>query len=247
MKYFQIKLNEIMKNIEMIDSPDNNIPINEPTFINALNQFAGFVGRLQMGMNTISGALQSIYTIDASYNNSIKDVNILSTFIDKCIENGIPPKYISYNAYLISDTNLKGNGSEGSENNPRWGQSRVAFFPSNDKKVIHKIALSGFGIRANKSEYDISEKFIKNGGKVFIAAIINTTPSFSVISAERVSTTKPANLYDDIKNLRDKLFRFAQTNDIPLDIRGDIHEDNVGYKNGKCVALDYGNTRRIIM
>lgn len=247
MRYFQIKLNEINKMLEMVDTPDNSIPIDEKDFLKGLNQFASFAAQLQMGMNTVSGALQSIYTIDAKYNDTIGDINTLSSFIDKCIKYAIPPKYVSYNAYLISNPSLKGDGSEGNENSPRWGQTRVVFFPKNNKKVIHKIALSGFGIRANKSEYDISEKFINNGGQNLIAAVVSTTPSLAIISAERVNISKGNNLYDDIKRLRNKLFEFTQKNDIALDIRGDIHEDNVGYKNGKCVAIDYGNNKRIMM
>ena len=243
MKEFQIKLNKIMKMLEVVDVPYDNININNQSYISALNGFAGFAAALQMGMNTVSGALQSVYIIDGKYVGAIDNIDKLSEFIAKCIEIGVPPKYVSYNAYLISTPTIKGDGSEGDEDSPRWGQSRVVLFPKNNDNLVYKVALSGFGIRSNKSETLISQKFVSNGGGDLLSEVLYNTPNSAIISAQRVIVRKTPN-HNDINKLKDRLIEFTKDHSIPLDITADIHEDNVGYKNGHCVAIDYGATYR---
>lgn len=243
---FQIKLNEMAKIVELFDLPNNSIMVMNPTLLKKLNEFANIASDLQMGMNSISGCLQHVYEINARYLNSIHNIEDLSLFVGKCIQSGIPPKYISYNAYLISDSSIKGDGIKGDKDNPKWGQSRVVFFPLDNKNIVYKIALSGFGIRANKSEYDISEVFEKNGGSHLIAKVIKNISNFYIISMELVEDRKIDELHPDIDDLKRKLYNFTKDHNIPLDIRDDIRHKNVGYKNGKCVALDYGMSQRMI-
>jgi hypothetical protein len=242
MEYFQLKFNEIMKELEALGDLENHNNLNNNRVIDKLNGFAGFCGRVQMGMNNISGALQQLYVIDAKYRNCIKDVETLSMFVDKCIQSAIPPKYISYNAYLVSNVNLKGDGSEGNENHPRWGQTRVVFFPIDNRTVIHKIALSGYGVRCNRNEYRITDKFKSEGGSDLLALVVSHTPSFGIITAERVNI--PGDISSsELEKIRTKVRLFANKKNLPIAIT-DIHSGNVGVKHKNYVITDYGNNAR---
>jgi hypothetical protein len=240
----QEKVNEFTKACEIIDIPED-LRYSKETIEN-LNLLGGFASVLQMGINTITGTMSQIYTIDKKYYESINDIESLSKFVEECIKNNIPPKYLAYNSYLVSTRLIKGDGSEGNENEPIWGQSRVVFFPYK-KKIVYKLALSGFGARSNKSEIAISQKFKDNGGDYLIAPIISSSKNSIIITAERVLKPTPSQLVNvpDFVNLLEK---FLNKHKIPLDLSVDIKQNpgNVGIRNGKLVAIDYAMAQRIV-
>lgn len=251
--HFQRKLNEVHAYLEKIDSPDSsdNSPQNR-YLIQSMNTFAARMSDLQMGINSLTSIIQSSYQVDARFQGSVKDVEKLSLFVDDCIKAGFPPKFIANNCYLISSSSIKGDGSKGNMENPIWGQSRLVFFPpnstSNNGPIVLKIALSGWGVRANKSESSITQKFLsadKTEGMEIIAPVLATTKSSSVISAEKVLVKDEKEVTkNEIDLVVSKLNQFTAKHQIPLDISGDIHEGNVGYRNGQPLATDYGMASR---
>lgn len=244
---FQKKLNTLNEKIKSIDIPEMNALIargdKNSKILEVINNIAFTLSKVQMGMNSITSAVQNAYIIDAKYMNRIKNTETLSKFVGSCINAGIPPKYIGYNIYVASNAVIKGDGSHGDENNPIWGQSRVVLFPEDTSK-IHKIALSGWGLRANKSEKLVSDKFKQVGDTSLIATVTSGTKNQVIIDAERVDTSKPVS-DNDISKLRDAIVDFAQRHNIPLKLDEDLHEDNVAYRNGKPIAIDYGMAWRM--
>lgn len=237
---FQKEVNELNRSIESVDIPErgaveeaNNVKITE-----TVNKIASTIASIQMGINTITSTIRSCYMADASYFETIDTTETLSEFVGKCIEGAVPPKYISYNSYLLSTKKLKGDGDR---YKPCWGQSRVVFFPE-DKNVVHKIALSGWGIRANKSEMLISDKF-KGETSSLLALVLKSTKNNVIIDMERVDT-KRKKPEKKIEDLIENIQSFAKKSGIPLDIGMDIHAGNVGFKGNNIVAVDYGNIIR---
>lgn len=240
---FQSWLNKMNDDIKLIEDPsitiDNQIGWFSVQFLNTLS---GILSNIQMGMNIITLGITSANMIDASYYGSISDTKTLGIFIKKCIDAGIPSKYVAYNAYLISDRSIR--GEKGDARHPIWGQTRVVFFPPNEE-IIHKVALNGLGIRANYSEYKISDAFRKSGGSDLIALVTGITEDSTVIDAERIGKASmlKANM-KEIQSLADKINEISDKNNIPMNITADLHYMNVGIKNGHLAALDYGMSRR---
>lgn len=240
---FQTKLNDLQTATEILDTPDNVIHHNY-FVIAILNQFSKFVSGLQMGINTITATAIGIYQIDASYYESIKDLKTFSKFVDVCVKSSIPSKYIANNVYLVCAPNIK--GSKGGENNPIWGQSRVVFFPNDNKGLVYKVALSGWGVKCNKSEYNISEAFKKHGGDYLLAPTLDISTEGTVSVAERVQMLKNNGIFDQSKilKLQGDIRDFCRINKIPLNLGGDLHGGNIGIRHGKFVALDYAYANR---
>lgn len=237
---FQKRLNEINNSIQKVDIPEEgtiNMDGNNE-ILDAVNEVAGQVASLQMGINAITSTIRNAYIADASYYETIDSTKTLSEFVGKCIEAAVPSKYISYNVYLLSTKKLKGKGDK---DKPCWGQTRVVFFPE-DKSIVHKVALSGWGIRANRSEISISNKF-KGEGSSLLALAIGSSENAAVIDMERADTDRSKDRAD-IMQLKSRLSKFAQDHRIPLDIGLDVHSKNVGFKGNSLVAIDYGNLMR---
>lgn len=239
---FQSKLNELQEGSESLDAPDDSINARY-RITDTLNIFSIFISSAQMGINILTATATGLYRIDGRYYESIKNINILSQFVDKCIKAAVPPKYIAYNAYLVSAPEIK--GSKGNEDNPIWGQSRVVFFPTQNDKVVYKLALSGWGVRSNKSEYVVSEAFKKYGGEHLISATIGISKESTLIVSERVEEFDENNGdISKIIRLKDEIGQFCRKNNIKLEIDGDLHSGNVGVRNGKVIAIDYAYSIR---
>jgi hypothetical protein len=198
-----------------------------------------------MGINAITSVITNSFIVDMKYYQSIKDINMLSEFVDECIISGIPAKYISYNCYIMAHPSIRGNGSKGDKDNPIWGQSRVVFFPPN-KDIVHKIALSQWGIRANKSEIEVSNKLSSVGNSKIIATVIDKTENRCIINAEKLNTeTKiDPNVAKDFLN---SVKNILKQNNIPLDITADVNYrtgHNLGIKDGKPAIIDYAISTR---
>lgn len=237
--------NDINKLIELI-SPFSMADNNEYVFkdraaLEWANQFCTFCEVLQFSMNAFSSTLKGSYTVDGRYYETINDVGALAEFVSKSIKAGIPPKYIGYNCYLMSSKEIKGDGSNGNENAPCWGQSRLVLFPTNTPNV-HKIALSGLGIESNRTEVAVSNEFRKHQGENLITLVTGKTSNYAIIDSEKVQNNRRVESFD-IMSLKAKLNAFTSRFKIPIDVT-DVHERNVGYKNGQLVCLDYGFSSR---
>ena len=212
-------------------------------FINMLNNYTDYLSIMQMTLNAISISLSNMLVLDARYKGSIKNINDLSKFIDKCIYNGIPSKYIAYNAYLISDESIHGSDSSKNEKNPSWGQSRVVFFP--DESKVYKIALNGMGVDANKVENKITD-ILKSDKKSlkYIAPIFNSYNDSVIISAEKVDARKGLVSDNDAEAVANKLNDALEKLNMKSTRIYDIHADNCGIRrsdgsNQICI-IDYG-------
>lgn len=242
---FQKSLNELIAEFEKFHDIDNTNINNDVVF--TLNKISDFLSDLQMQMNALTSAFTNAYIVDKKYYGSIKNIDELSQFVNKCIDAGIPHKYLAYNIYIVSSNKLKGYGSNGDENNPVWGQSRVVLYPSSDKNIVYKIALSKWGIASNKIEFDISKKLesVPDGGSVI--AFTNSITQNNVISTmERVDLLSKNKISDsDLDKLKSKLNSICKDNNIKLDLTQDIHRGNVALKNRKLVCIDYAFVSRI--
>jgi hypothetical protein len=249
---FQVRMSEANKVLEKLDSINEQLEYNYDT-IDILNYVSSVLFSLQMGVNAITATCQYVFTIDAKYREAVSDVNQLGQFVNKCINAGIPPKYIAYNSYLLCTPSIKGdNNSPNQLYNPIWGQTRFTFFPPNSE-ILYKMPLSGIGIRANKTEAEIYNAFNKAGkGDDYLTAIPSITSDNCVQTVEKIDIKASKNRIKMMGPKVDSLCRKLEENinevikqlKLPVAI-GDIHENNIGLnKHNKWVILDYGSTAR---
>lgn len=230
------KLNEKVSKTDMI-----TVDIDKDK-LEIVNNIANKLARLQLGLNSITASITQSYVVDGKYKDCVNNCEDLSKFIQNSIESGIPPKYIMYNIYILSSDKIKGDASQGNENDPIWGQTRLVLFPV-DKQIVHKVALSGWGLRANKAEENISKRFNKLGHNDLLANIVSTTKNRYIVDAQRAIMDKDVS-YDKINELKTNIDSVCKSNKINIDLTFDIHEKNVGIINNKLVAIDYGNINR---
>lgn len=239
LKEFSATINKLNEKVSKTDMITVDIDKDKLEIVNIIGRQ---LGRLQLGLNYITATITQSYIVDARYNGSVDNCEDLSKFVQNAIESGIPPKYIMYNAYILSSEKIKGDGSQGNENDPIWGQSRLVMFPPRDK-IVHKIALSGWGLRANKVEETISKRFNKLGHSDLLANIVSTSNNRYIVDAQRAVMDE--NISDDkIVDLRANIDSVCKSNKINIDMTFDIHKKNVGIINNKLVAIDYGNIDR---
>lgn len=245
---FQKRLNEMIQKFETFH--DDNLSFGNPNereyedTILIINGIAEHLANLQMCMNALTTAFTHAFLVDEKYMNTVNDIETLSKFVETCINAGIPHKYLGYNVYLVSTPALKGNGDNGDQNNPIWGQSRVVLYPNQNKRVVYKVALSRWGIGANYSEYQVSEK-MKNKTADCLALTKSITANHAVTSMERLVLPDRNTVREmDLENLRDILKNDAEKLNMRMDISGDIHAGNIGYKDpsdrSKFACIDYG-------
>lgn len=237
---FQKSLNDIMKLIGNVDI-SNEVKFENSNVMQTLNNIASYCAKLQMSMNSFTRVAAEVHKIDATYMGSVKTQETLDKFVKAMIDSGIPPKYIGYNTYLACDVSLK--GTKGDENNPIWGQSRLVLFPEGSKDDIIKVALSGWGLQSNRSEYETSQVFVKNGGSDLISVTKSIGASGATILSERIQANGNSISGMAISSFVQKLNNFIIRKKIPYSI-GDLHGGNVGTKNGQVVALDYAWSNR---
>ena len=191
--------------------------------------------------------MQNSYQVNGDYETN--DIETLSKFVEECIRGAIPTKYIANNVYLISHPDLKGDGSQGNDKNPIWGQTRLVLFPMKTESIVYKIAISGIGIRANKSEYMITQKFSNIPEAInLIAKIIDKTSNSVIISAKRLKTLPKEEWTKEygkeVIAMKEKLRKIQNKHKLPIDMTKDIHRFNVGYDDDIMKVIDYGLTKR---
>lgn len=232
----QTKFNTLWKLVDKcsIASTDNIVSDNshQESLQFLLNKMANF----QMGFNKIGIALQEIYFIDKAYFESVNDLNKLDQFVDEMITGGMPPKYIQQNAWLVASKAIKGSSNK---DKPIWGQSRVVFFPDDNTDIVHKIAMSGFGINGNKNEVFVTNKFGNAAGN-FVSKITSAEKNNAVVSAIRVDTSQEPN-EGETKLAAENINAYIKSKGLKFFI-GDLHSKNFGRnKRNQLVVVDYGS------
>ena len=216
----------------LLDQRDKN------AFITSINNLGNFSSNIQMGLNAFTNAIMSSFNISAKWLDTIKTKEKLSEFVDKMIKNNIGAKFIARNVYLACDKSLKGSNAD--LEHPIFGQSRLVLFPDSDKNIVHKVALSKWGVNGNMNEKYISDTLLKADPRSnkLIAKTIEIIGSGSVTSSERVVPVKPSQ--NEIAKTAEKLSNIIDNKKLNIAI-GDLHDGNVGKRqNGQVVLMDYG-------
>ena len=233
METMQGMVNKLAIHVEKFDAYFSSIS-NQKDVIEAMNGIASTVGSFQMGLNSLSIGLAGAYKIDSSYYGVVNTPDKLAEFVLKCIEGKIPPKYVAYNATIISSPELKGD-EENVEDNPVMGQSRAVLFPRN-KGIVYKIAISRWGIQANQNEYNVCKQ---GKGTELLNHLVQTTSThkFAINVAERVKPLKFHGLaVSDSIQIQNALRKIGVNFKII-----DTHEGNFGRdSSGRAKLLDYG-------
>lgn len=214
---------------------------------------------MQMNLNTFTNAIDTDKGYVAPmYRNKIKTPEKLGEFVRKLIDSGISPKYVAYNAWLIANKSLKGNGKR---YDPKAGQSRVVFFPE-DEKIVYKIAMSGFGVSANNNEDQVTKMVKSTDIEKHFALILDNYSNGAVVKQERAindfhgtlgSDPIMSSLYEkfqdeaskegSISDIKQDVEEWQRDNKVPnpIDIH-DLHAKNIGIDSRRkaWVMFDYG-------
>ena len=195
---------------------------------------------IQMSFNAVSGLFDMIWVLDPAYDNSVSDIKDAALFTKLCIESGVPPKYLRTNLYFLLTEDIVGNQTQ---NAPIWGQTRAVFIPQN-QDVVYKVALSGSGIAANKTEYIISRKLEKTPVNECIALTGDQYESYAIIEQEKCPNDGASEAHRDLyaRKLKEKIKNELQNINFPLRIDSDIHCNNIGFSKrvNDWVTIDYG-------
>jgi hypothetical protein len=194
-----------------------------------------------MALNLITNQIDKFaLCIDKRYEKSISQPEIFSEFIFKLLSARIPPKYVAYNAYLVTTDEFNGyNGKY----EPKWGQSRCVFFPKNKPDIVYKFPMQMWGQKANKNEAQVTNllKAKKIDTHNLIAAVTKTYQNYMLIEQEKCSDVTVVDVSQDLINK----FKVLPDHVPELKKYGFNFEDlsyaNFGRNNsGEIVIRDYG-------
>jgi hypothetical protein len=194
-----------------------------------------------MGMNIISNAITESMVVDAKYYKVISQPDLFAKFIFKMLAAHIPPKYVAYNAYLVTTPEFNGyNGKY----EPKWGQSRCVFTPKNKPDIVYKFPLQMWGQKANKNEAQITNLFKAKHIDTtnILSAVVKTYENFMLIECEYCDDLPAGKVVNDAK-----LTQFSELPDHIPELKKygfnfqDLHQDNLGVnKHGDIIIRDYG-------
>lgn len=247
LREFQQKMSGMAERLDFAQNGNTKLDDVDKSVVQSLNDLVKMIEFIQFGLTSLTNAIQKVHLIDLKYMNSIDDRDSLSRFVYGCVQNGIPPKFIAYNAWLISSENLRGSASK---YKPIGGQTRCVFFPNDNKNEILKIATSGIGINANKNEIRFSD-FIKKSGEedmIKISALItHTYPEDAIVAMERV--VDRVGKHPDLVTLREVKSKYQDFTKRHPELRlivSDFNDGNVMWSSDKdmWVCIDYGLGRR---
>jgi hypothetical protein len=249
LKEYTVKLTNLEKVFEKLQNTVDEkwftaMTMSDKNTLNeTLKALAEWISAWTMGLTCLGNEIKEIYKVDAKYKGSCKDLNQLDEFANNMINNGIPTKYVAYNLWYVLDYDLDNRELFfTSKTKPRWGQTRIVFFPTKDgetDKVI-KVATNMTGIRANRKEKKTYDEFQNNPTEISInshkqnagdclAKPLTTYPHSAVVVYEKLGT--------NINKIKAELVvRQFKLNfpDIP-----DIHSGNIGVSNGTYKLIDY--------
>lgn len=238
---YALKLNKI---------PDNDLGVfTIPGQIkHVIQEVTSVLQAITYGCNQIMRHVKHMYMIDKKYAHAINDINTLGQFVNKLIEAGIPSNYVAYNCWCIMGEDLDNRGYFSKKkligvNGPRWGQSRVTFFPAEssgrDGEVL-KIAMNGAGILGNKTELNRYKSYDKHGDAGQLARPIDQWADGTIISMERLTPYKPSEIFE-ARRAADKMKSEYGTVLFGQGIN-DIHWKNVAKDiDGNPKLIDYAS------
>lgn len=194
------------------------------------------LNNIQMSFNALSNEIAHAFDLPTEYYGTVNTPEALESFVQKCVEGGVPPRYVIHGIMKISTDDLKG------PHQPA-GQSRVVLFPKNDQAVVYKVAYNGFGISSNKAEIAVCKAITKHHPpEKLIADVTKAYGNGYVIAMERANGKKP-NL-SQLREVRRKFEKFEAQAHTGLPT-GDLHENNVSQMpSGEWVSIDYGWSAR---
>ena len=247
LREFQQKMSTMAERLDFAQNGNTNLDDVDKNVIRSLNDLVAMIEFIQFGITSLTNAIQKVHLIDLKFMNSIDDREALSKFVYGCVQNGIPPKFVAYNAWLISSENIRGSSAK---YKPVGGQTRCVFFPNDNKKEILKIATSGIGINANKNEIRFSEFIKKSGEEDMIklsALITHTYAEDAIVAMERV--VDKVGKHPDLIALREVKSKYQDFTKRHPELRlvvSDFNDGNVMWSSDKdmWVCIDYGLGRR---
>lgn len=186
------------------------------------------IERITYGCNMVAASINGIYMCDRKYANSIKSIDELSKFVESCITIGIPYNHIAYNTWVVMSNEFDNRTYwSKSDVSPRWGQSRVVFYPKTDKSVILKVAMNSYGILCNKHEFEVYNQYENVGiADQYLAKILDCTANYCVMVMDKHNISNVS--YSDMEDLGTRLKNEWNNNKSLYEIK-DIHLGNVGY------------------
>ena len=236
---------KMLESMEAFTSTNINISELDAATIRSLNDVVRILMRTQISLNFISTALNedSMLLIDKRFYKSIKSLDLLDEFVGRCIQTGVPPKYVAYNAWLISDECIRGTG----EYKPIFGHARATLFPPN-KKIVLKIGLSGLGTVSNETESRFSKIFEDMDRVDLIAPVIKDFKNNAIIAMERVDgkfDLSKAELTNYAKTASKALEDYQKNTGKKLNIKLSVASQHIGnvafdYKYNVYRSIDYG-------
>ena len=246
---FQSRFHKLSMKVATIQDMSKSVENLGTNVIIEMNYLLNQIESIHMAINRFGKIMSTTNIIDGIYVEAISDVNVLSAFVDGCINAGIHPKYIMHNAWLISDPSLTGDG----DYDPIWGQSRGVFYPSNNDDVVYKLAFNGMGVRSNRNELSITELFQQSPDDIkLIAPIIKSYHGDAIIEQQRVDASEETrrsiknDTSDEIITKFWDVFKVKNKNLKTLPIDVDKHNIGLDTKNNRPVIFDYGYITRTI-
>jgi hypothetical protein len=243
---FQKKINDLNYKLDKFADISCDVSELSKETIKNFNLLSKAMLDIQVSMNMLTSSLENNIIVNKAFIGCIKNLALLDQFVASCIDAGMPPKYIAYNTWLVSDPCIRGNKDQ---YKPIWGQTRFIFFPP-DKRFVYKIAMSGLGITSNKAEVRTSEMFEKMDRVDLIAPVVKTRERDTIVVMERVHSNGDVSYPECAmytKSANDAIVEYEKKNNIKLNITiADQHKDNVKFDvNNKCYrSIDYGIASR---
>jgi hypothetical protein len=237
--HFQSELASMSSKIDKIQTIEGI----SDDLLEALNKFADIIIGITFGMNEFNRAVNQLYMIDEQYIAAVNQAQDLDSFVYECIRNGVHPKFIAYNTWLLLDDAWKTDRDTFYTKNiePMWGQTRTVFYIRR-VDVVAKIAMSGAGISSNKNEIVVTKEFKERGVEDLLACVQEYMKHAAVIFPEAIKPYARVT-EDDLWVYKDKLEDLYWDYPDLRDIRSDIHIKNIGFNyRNQLVCIDYGNT-----
>lgn len=236
---------KMLESMEAFTSTNVSLSELDTATVKSLNDIVRILMRIQISLNFISTALNedSMMLIDKRYYKSIKSLDLLDEFVGRCIQSGVPPKYVAYNAWLISDECIRGTD----EYKPIFGHARATLFPPN-KKIVLKIGLSGLGTVSNETESRFSKIFEDMDRVDLIAPVIKDFKNNAIIAMERVDGNfdlSKTELTNYAKTASKALEDYQEKTGKKLNIKLSVASQHIGnvafdYKYNVYRSIDYG-------
>lgn len=243
---FQKKINKLNYKMDQFADIGTDVSRFDKETINNFNLLTKALLDVQVSMNMLTSALENNVIINQKFVGCIKSVALLDEFVGVCVDEGMAPKYIAYNTWLVADPCIKGTSNK---YKPIWGQTRFIFFPPGGR-IVYKIAMSGMGITSNRAEIRTSDMFIKMGRVDLIAPIVKSWNRDAVVAMERIDATDTCSYIECGKytsTVNNVIATYEKEHKVKLNIEiSDQHKDNVKFDPiNRCYrSIDYGIANR---